>query len=182
LIAALTCFGAPVYLDAIGVEPREATAITDKACAPIERVAAQSGADIKEEDAVVRAVRSALIARAEVEHGSDTMQREYGAFFDAGVEAVREARSPWGWQPWGDLVELSQTMRTPSLRDEAEALAAFLEADRFLRAQERRPSRSRRALVELENRLIESSSRLSPSDLRTALDGFVQRLRTLPFD
>jgi hypothetical protein len=34
-------------------------------------------------------------------------------------------------------------------------------------------------LADLEARLVEQSGRLDASDLRTAIDGFVQRLRTM---
>jgi hypothetical protein len=33
--------------------------------------------------------------------------------------------------------------------------------------------------MELEEKLVERSNRLGPSDLRTALDGCIQRLRTM---
>ena len=59
-IAALTCFGAPVYVDAIGVEPREASLTIARACAPLERAAAENRADVEDEDAYVGAVRSAV--------------------------------------------------------------------------------------------------------------------------
>ncbi len=174
-ISALTCFGAPIYTDAIGVELREATATIERACDPLRRVAEEMGAPAEDDDAYVDAVRKAVERRAEV---GPAERRELLELFDKGVHAVREARSPYGLGPWEELVALGDVLKVPLLRDEAMALATLLEVDRRLRGDERKPAAARE-LVSLEERLIDVSSRLPPSDLRTALDGCVQRLRTM---
>jgi hypothetical protein len=175
-ISALICFGAPVYIDAIGVEPSQATSTIDRACAPLERAAAEGGAYPEDEDAYLNGVRAAIARRTAA---LDLVQRrELLQLFDKALDAVREARSPWGRGPWTHLVELAGSLTTPALRDEARALATLLEADRVLRADVRKPH-SFRVLADLEARLVEQSGRLDASDLRTAIDGFVQRLRTM---
>lgn len=174
-IAALTCFGAPVYVDAIGVEPREASLTIARACAPLERAAGETRADVEDEDAYVGAVRSAVDRHSE---GMPAAERgELLSLFDKGLSAVREARSPWGRGPWSELVALADTLTTRELRDEARGLAMLLEADRLLRGVHKKDTPPG-AVSALEARLVEQSSRLAPSDLRTALDGVVQRLRT----
>jgi hypothetical protein len=175
-ISALTCFGAPIYTDAIGVELREASATIDRACAPLRSVAFGVGAALEDDDAYLDAVRRVVDQRAD--DLAPAERYELLALFDKGIHAVREARSPWGLGPWGELVELAETLSSPLLRDEAKALATLLEADRRLRNEERKPTAARE-LVDLEEQLIERSSRLPPSDLRSALDGCVQRLRTM---
>jgi len=175
-ISALTCFGAPIYTDAIGVELRDATATIDRACAPLQRAAAEMGAGPEDDDTYVDAVRRAVEFRAH--NVPPAERRELLELFDKGLHAVREARSPWGLEPWEELVALADKLAAPLLRNEARALAALLEVDRRLRTDERKPGTARE-LMDLEEKLVEQSSRLPPSDLRTALDGCVQRLRTM---
>jgi hypothetical protein len=175
-ISALTCFGAPIYADAIGVELRDASATIDRACAPLRSAAFGVDAGVEDDDTYLDAVRRAVDLRAD--DLAPAERRELLELFDKGLHAVREARSPWGLGPWGELVELADTLSSQLLRDEAKALATLLEVDRRLRNEDRKPTAARE-LVDLEEQLIERSSRLPPSDLRTALDGCVQRLRTM---
>jgi hypothetical protein len=142
----------------------------------LRRVATDTGTPGEDEDALVQAVRGVVQVRAE--SLGTVERRELLALFDEGLHAVREARSPWGLGPWDSLVALGDTLRSPPLRDEARALATLLEVDRRLRNEERQPATARE-LVELEEKLVERSNRLGPSDLRTALDGCIQRLRTM---
>jgi hypothetical protein len=175
-ISALTCFGAPIYTDAIGVELRDATSTIDRACAPLRGAAFGLGANPEDDDAYVDAIRRAVELRGEDLKKAD--RGELLELFDKGLHAVREARSPWGLGPWEELVQLGDRLASPLLRDEAKALATLLETDRRLRNDDRKQPAARELAI-LEERLIEQSGRLPPSDLRTALDGCVQRLRTM---
>jgi hypothetical protein len=175
-ISALTCFGAPIYADALGVELRDASPTIDRACAPLRSAAFGIGAHLEDDDAYLDAVRRAVDARSDDLPPAE--RRELLALFDKGLHAVREARSPWGLGPWAELVDLADTLSSPLLRDEARALATLLEVDRRLRNEDKKHAGARE-LVDLEEQLIERSSRLPPSDLRSALDGCIQRLRTM---
>src|SRR5262249_49111653 len=84
-ISALTCVGAPIYADAIGVELRDATATIDRACAPLRGAAFGLGANVDDEEAYLDAVRRTVELRAQ--DLTTTERRELLELFDKGLHA-----------------------------------------------------------------------------------------------